>query len=87
MLQGKVIGTATATIKHPSMNGWKLLVVRTDGDPVLAIDALGAGTDDRVLISSDGSFTAELIGTKATPVRWSVIGIIDVQPNVPDAAD
>ena len=77
MLQGKVIGTATATVKHPSMNGWKLLVVRTDPDPILAIDTLGAGGGDEVLISSDGSFTAETIGTKATPVRWSVIGIVD----------
>ena len=77
MLQGKVIGTATATLKHLSMNGWKLLVVRTDTDPILAIDTLGAGSGDEVLISSDGSFTAETIGTKATPVRWSVIGIVD----------
>ena len=46
MQLGKVIGTATATVKHPSMNGWKLLVVQPyladakipDGDPVLAIE-------------------------------------------------
>ena len=77
MLKGRVIGTATATVKHPSMTGWKLLVVRTENDPVLAIDTLGAGEGDEVMISSDGKFTSELIGTKATPVRWSVIGIVD----------
>lgn len=77
MLKGKVIGTATSTVKHPSMEGWKLLVVRTDADPVLAVDRLGAGPGDDVMITSDGKFTSEMIGTPATPVRWSVIGIID----------
>ncbi len=77
MLNGKVIGTAISTIKHPSLEGWKLLVVHTDSDPVLAVDTLGAGEGDDVMISSDGKFTSELIGTKATPVRWSVIGIVD----------
>lgn len=85
MLQGRVVGYAVSSVKHPSMNGWKLLLIqplsgaekRSDGDPVLAIDALGAGAGDEVLISSDGKHTGSLIGTPATPVRWSVVGIID----------
>jgi ethanolamine utilization protein EutN len=82
---GEVIGTATATVKHPSMKGWKLLVVQpyqvdgrtTDGDPVLAIDSLGAGRGERVIITSDGAGTRALLGTEVTPVRWSVLGIAD----------
>ena len=43
MLTARVIGHATATVKHPSMEGWKLLVVQPlhwedrspDGTPVL----------------------------------------------------
>ncbi|MGL6195894.1 MAG: EutN/CcmL family microcompartment protein [Thermoguttaceae bacterium] len=78
MLKGKIIGTATSTVKHASMQGWKLLLVQVPGsEPVLAIDTLGAGVGMNVLISSDGKFTSEQIGTKATPVRWSVIGIED----------
>jgi ethanolamine utilization protein EutN len=85
MQLGLVIGTATATIKHPSMNGWKLLVVQPqmndgrtpDGDPQLAVDNLGAGIGQQVMISSDGAGTRELLGVEATPVRWSVIGIPD----------
>ena len=54
MLSGLVIGTATATLRHASMRGWRLLVVQPlladgrtpDGDPVLAVDALGAGVGD-----------------------------------------
>jgi ethanolamine utilization protein EutN len=82
---GRVIGTATATVKHPSMAGWKLLVVQPygpdgrtpDGDPILAVDALGAGTGEMVIISSDRRGTQQLQGTEKTPICWSVIGIVD----------
>jgi ethanolamine utilization protein EutN len=85
MQLGLVVGTATATTKHRSMNGWKLLIVQPkladghtpDGDPQLAIDNLGAGIGQQVMISSDGAGTRALMGTDATPVRWSVIGIPD----------
>ena len=42
MQLGKVIGHATSTIKHPSMNGWKLLVVQT-------LDATG-GADRKSVV-------------------------------------
>ena len=85
MLEGRVVGTATATVRHPSMKGWRLLVVQPfgpdgrspDGDPILAVDALGAGTGEMVIISSDGKGTRELLDSDTTPVRWSVIGICD----------
>lgn len=85
MVEGRVVGTATATVKHPSMEGWKLLVVQPygpdgrtpDGDPVLAVDALGAGIGETVIITSDGKGTRELLKSETTPVRWSVIGIPD----------
>ena len=81
----KVIGTATATIKHPSLTGWKLLLVQAlgadgespDGDPMLAVDALGDGSGQRVMVTSDGRSTRELIGDDRTPVRWTVMGICD----------
>ena len=84
MLTARVVGNATATVKHPSMQGWKLLVVQplasdgaADGDPVLAVDAFGAGNEDTVIISSDGRATRDLLGRNDTPVRWSVMGIVD----------
>ncbi len=85
MQVAQVIGSATATIKHPSLVGWKMLVVQAlmndgrspDGEPMLAIDALGAGVGQRVMISSDGKGTRELIGDNRTPVRWTVLGICD----------
>jgi ethanolamine utilization protein EutN len=85
MQTGEVVGTATATVKHPSMNGWKLLVVQPyqvdgktpDGEPVLAIDSCGAGRGQRVIITSDGAGTRALVESDNTPVRWSVLGIAD----------
>ncbi|HUT95632.1 MAG TPA: EutN/CcmL family microcompartment protein [Thermoguttaceae bacterium] len=85
MLAGRVIGTATSTVKHPSMKGWKLLVVQPlaadgrspDGDPVLAVDRLGAGRGETVIVTSDGRGTRELLQSDNTPVRWSVLGICD----------
>jgi ethanolamine utilization protein EutN len=82
---GEVIGTATSTVKHPSLSGWKLLVVQllaadgksADGEPVLAIDQLGAGAGDRILLTSDGKGTREMVKSETTPVRWSVQGIVD----------
>jgi len=85
MYTGRVLGSATSTVKHPSMEGWKLLLVMAleadgrgiEGDPILVVDSLGAGKGDKVIISSDGLYVRQLLGTNNSPVRWSVIGIAD----------
>ncbi len=85
MQLARVIGNATATVKHESMEGWKLLVVRllladgesADGDPVIAVDSLGAGKGEKVLLTTDGRSTRKLLDSETTPVRWSVMGICD----------
>jgi ethanolamine utilization protein EutN len=80
---GRVLGTATSTVKHPSFQGERLLVVqlegadgRADGEPVLAFDRLGAGRGDMVLVTSDGQILQDQVG-KNTPGRWSVMGLPD----------
>lgn len=79
-----VLGHATATLKHPSMNGWRILVVQPldiaggpDGEPLLALDNLGGGKGDTVILTSDGGAVSDLLGRKDSPVRWAVIGIAD----------
>jgi ethanolamine utilization protein EutN len=83
MQLGRVIGTATSTVKHPTFQGERLLVVqlegpggRPDGEPVLAFDRLGAGRGDAVLVTTDGQALQEQLG-RDTPGRWSVIGLPD----------
>jgi ethanolamine utilization protein EutN len=83
MQLGLVLGTATATVKDPSFQGEKLLVVqlegrdgRADGEPVLVFDRLGARRGDRVMVTSDGQMLQEQLG-RTTPGRWSVMGLPD----------
>jgi len=67
------------------MEGCKLLIVQPrlvdektpDGEPLLAVDAVGAGPGETVMISSDGRAAREMLKADATPVRWTVIGIQD----------
>lgn len=85
MYTGRVVGTATSTVKHPSMKGARLLLVmalqadgRTvEGDPILVVDTLGAGVGETVMITSDGIGARDLLGDKTSPVRWTVLGIPD----------
>ena len=84
MQTARVIGTTHATVRHPSLDGWRLLVVlpldihdRPDGFPALAIDNLGASRGDRVFFTSDGNVVRELVGRNDCPVRFAVQGIMD----------
>ena len=84
MQTGLVVGQGVSTVKHPSLHGWRLLLVqplgvedKPDGEPLLAIDHLGAGVGSRVILSNDGAGARELVGAKDSPVRWMVLGIPD----------
>jgi len=85
MYYSRVVGSATSTVKHTSMEGSKLLLVMAlqadgqtpEGDPILVVDKLGAGQDETVIVTSDGIATRELLHSKTSPVRWSVLGIPD----------
>lgn len=80
----QVIGHATATVKHPSMSGWRLLVVQpldikgeADAEPLIAVDHLGGRKGDKVILTSDGNAVADILGRDDSPVRWAVMGIAD----------
>jgi ethanolamine utilization protein EutN len=81
---GCVFGQGVATVKHPSLGGWRLLLVqlltadgKDDGEPLLAIDHLGAGVGDRVILSNDGQTARQMVGDRNSPARWLVLGICD----------
>ncbi len=81
---GRVVGHATATVKHPTMTGWRLLIVqlltpgnKPDGEPVLAIDHLGSGVGDEVVLTTDAVLVRELVKAKNSPIRYSVMGLCD----------
>ncbi|MFO1007624.1 MAG: EutN/CcmL family microcompartment protein [Planctomycetaceae bacterium] len=79
-----VIGRTNATIKHPALNGWRLLVVQpldlaggADGEPVIAIDNLGASVGCNVMFTADGAAVKDIMGRPDTPVRFAIIGLVD----------
>jgi microcompartment protein CcmK/EutM len=84
MLLARIDGTIVATACHPSMAGHRTVICqpldaqgREEGTPVLAVDPLGAGLHQRVILSTDGSTTRELVGDPKTPLRNLIIGIVD----------
>ena len=73
-------GHVTSTVKHRSLDGWRLLIAMPDSPdlaPQIVLDNLGAGIGQRVMISSDGSEARKMVGDQRSPARWSVMGIID----------
>jgi len=81
---GRVIGTVVSTQKHGKFEGAKLLLVQPTGVddaprglPLLAVDSVGAGIHERVLVVIEGRAAGEALGRKAAPVDAAIIGIID----------
>ena len=80
----RVIGTVVATQKHRKFEGAKLLLVqpltlddKPRGPALLAVDALGAGVHEKVLVVMEGRAAGEALGRKFAPVDAAVVGIID----------
>ena len=81
---GKVIGTLVATQKHNKIEGAKLLLVQLltregapKGSAVLAIDSVGAGVGEKVLVVQEGKSAGDALRRKAAPVDAAIVGIID----------
>jgi ethanolamine utilization protein EutN len=81
---GRVIGTLVATQKHRKLEGAKLLLVQPlaldggdRGVPLLAIDSVGAGVGEKVLLVIEGRAAGEALRRKAAPVDAAIIGIVD----------
>lgn len=80
-----VVGHCSSTVKHKSLDSQKLLVTQPlmadgcspDGAPLLAVDCLGAGAGERVMLTSDGRAIREMFGVENSPIRWAVLGIVD----------
>ena len=83
MIVGKVTGNVWATRKEDSLSGLKLMIVsRVDAstneekDSFVAVDQVGAGKGDRVLVAT-GSSARVALPINASPVDATIVGIID----------
>ena len=84
MIIGRVIGAITSTINHPFYDAKKLLIVeRTDADGapladyLIAVDSVGAGAGERVLVLDEGNGARQVVASTDAPVRSAIVGIID----------
>ncbi len=80
----RVIGTVVATQKHRKFEGAKLMLVQPlnlndtpRGNALLAVDGVGAGVNEKVLIVLEGRAAGEALGQKGAPVDAAIVGIID----------
>jgi ethanolamine utilization protein EutN len=80
----RVVGTVVATQKHQKFEGATLLLVQPltlddqpRGPALLAVDAVGAGVREKVLIVVEGRAAAEALGRKGAPVDAAIVGIVD----------
>ena len=84
MLIARVIGTIVATRKHDRLVGRKIQVVqpldvkgeKPEGEPFVAVDAVGAGVTERVIVVR-GSGARQGVDDELSPVDATIIGIID----------
>lgn len=86
MLIAKVVGMTWATVRHPSLERLKLLLVRPmhgmtgkfTGKVMMAVDGkIGAGVGDIVLIVDEGNSARQILGDPKGCIRTIVAGIVD----------
>ena len=80
----RVVGTLVSTQKHRKFEGAKLLLVQPlnpdetpRGTALLAVDGVGAGVSEKVLVVLEGRAAGEALGRKGAPVDAAIVGIID----------
>lgn len=86
MFVGTVVGNVVAPVQHPFYDGRTLLLVQIERPSdfqrmspgcVLAVDRVGAGIGEKVLILKEGSSARTLFDEPDAPVRTVIVGILD----------
>lgn len=84
MIVGTVRGTLHATIQHPFYGARTLLLVeredaagRKSGGYLIAVDAVGAGPGERVLVLDEGTGARQVFASANGPIRSVIVGIVD----------
>ena len=81
---GRVAQTVVSTIHAPAFDGRRLLLcdlLEPDGAPaggyLIAVDTVGAGAGETVLLLDEGNSARQIIGLSPAPIRTLVVGVID----------
>jgi len=80
----RVVGTVVSTQKNAKLAAGKLLLVqplgadrRPDGPELLAVDGVGAGVGEQVLVVIEGRAAGDAVGRRGAPIDAAIVGIID----------
>ncbi|MBD3335447.1 MAG: hypothetical protein GF355_08010 [Candidatus Eisenbacteria bacterium] len=80
----RVLGDLVAEIRHPHLDGFKLLWVaevdpsgRATGRRELALDRVDAGAGDHVLVLDEGNSAAQILGRPRGAIRTLIVGVVD----------
>jgi ethanolamine utilization protein EutN len=84
MKVGRVAGTVVSTINHPIFDGRRLLIVdlldvdaAATGEYVIAVDTVGTGHGETVLVLDEGNSARQVVGDPDAPIRAVIVGIVD----------
>ncbi len=84
MILARITGNVVSTIHQPIVQGRKLLLAerldptgKPSGGYLIAMDAIGAGQGETVLILDEGSGARQILEDSNAPVRSLVVGIVD----------
>jgi len=84
VLIARVVGHVVATAKHASLTGRSLMLLRVEppygdgaGAPLMAVDTVGAGVGEQVLVVVEGRSAGQAVDMARAPVDAAIVGIID----------
>lgn len=84
MILARVTGSVTSSDKDLELVAYKLLVVQPlgldlepEGEEMIAIDRVGAGVGERVLVVREGNAARQVTGRDRIPLQNVVIGVVD----------
>ena len=84
MKLGRVVGTVVSTVNARDFDGRTLLLVdivdpdgRAAGGYQIAVDNIGAGAGETVLLLDEGNGARQVLEAPGAPIRTVVLGIVD----------
>jgi ethanolamine utilization protein EutN len=84
VILARVTGSVTSSDKDLELVAYKLLVVQPlgldlepEGEEMIAIDRVGAGVGERVLVVREGNAARQVTGRDRIPLQNVVIGVVD----------
>jgi ethanolamine utilization protein EutN len=84
MILARITGSVVSTIHHPIVDGRKLLLAehldlngKPTGGYLIAMDAIGAGRGETVLVLDEGNGARQVLDDANAPIRSVVVAIVD----------